>query len=77
MDYKGLSVGNNISEYFPVEVGLREGCVMSPWFYNMYMDGVVKEVYVRMLGTKEEQTVTVLLNQMCVCGFTLINVSTC
>ena len=35
---------------FPVNVGLRQGCVMSPWFFNVYVDGVVREVNVRMLG---------------------------
>ena len=38
---------------FPVNVGLRQGCVMSPWLfnvYNVYTDGVVREVNVRVLG---------------------------
>ena len=34
-------VGNDVSEWFPVNVGLRQGCVMSPWLLNVYMDGVV------------------------------------
>ena len=25
-------VRNDVSEWFPVNVGLRQGCVMSPWF---------------------------------------------
>ena len=37
-------------EWFPVNVGLRQGCVMSPWLFNVYMDGVVREVNVRVLG---------------------------
>ena len=39
-----------MSEWFPVNVGLRQGCVMSPWLFNVYMDGVVQEVNVRVLG---------------------------
>ena len=39
--------GNDASEWFPFNVGLRQGCVMSPWFLNVYMDGVVREVNVR------------------------------
>ena len=38
-------------EWFPVNVGLRQGCVMSPWLFNVYIDGVVREVNVRMLET--------------------------
>ena len=45
-----VRVGNDVSEWFPVNVGLREGCVMSPWLFNVYMDGVVREVNVRVLG---------------------------
>ena len=39
-----------MSEWFPVNVGLRQGCVMSPWHFNVYMDGVVLAVNVRVLG---------------------------
>ena len=39
-----------MSEWFPVNVGLRQGCVMSPWLFNVYMDGVVRGVNVRVLG---------------------------
>ena len=39
-----------MSEWLDVKVGLRQGCVMSPWLFNMYMDGVVREVNERLLG---------------------------
>ena len=45
-----VRVGNDVSEWFPVNVGLRQGCVMSPWLFNVYMDGVVREGNVRVLG---------------------------
>ena len=28
-------VGLDMSEWFPVNVGLRQGCVMSSWLYNV------------------------------------------
>ena len=31
-------------DWFRVRVGLRQGCVMSPWLFNLFMDGVMKEV---------------------------------
>ena len=36
-----VRVGNYMSEWFSVNVGLRQGGVMSPWLFNVYMDGVV------------------------------------
>ena len=45
-----VRMGNDVSESFPVNVRLREGCVMSPWWFNVYMDGVVREVNVKVLG---------------------------
>ena len=45
-----VRVGNEVSEWFPVRVGLRQGCVMSPWLFNLYIDGVVREVNARVLG---------------------------
>ena len=45
-----VGVGNDVSEWFPVNVELRRGCVMSPWLFNVCMDGVVREVNARVLG---------------------------
>ena len=35
-----------MSEWFLVNVGLRQACVMSPWLFIVYMYGVVREVNV-------------------------------
>ena len=39
-----------MSEWFPVNVGLIQSCVMSLRLFYVYMDGVVREVNVRVLG---------------------------
>ena len=39
-----------MSEWFPGNVGLRQGCLMSPFLFNVYMDGVVRDLNVRVLG---------------------------
>ena len=39
-----------MSKWFHVNVGLRQGSVMFQWLFNVYMDGVVREVNVRVLG---------------------------
>ena len=45
-----VRVGNEVSEWFLVRVGLRQGCVTLPWLFNLYIDGVVREVNARVLG---------------------------
>ena len=46
--YKGsvacVRIENCTSDCFSVNIGFRQGCVMSPWLFNIYMDGVVREV---------------------------------
>ena len=36
-----LSSKKIVVERFPINVGLRQGYVMSPWMFNAHMDGVV------------------------------------
>ena len=45
-----LRVGMDVSEWFPVNVGLKQCCVMSQWLFNVDTDGVEREVNVRVLG---------------------------
>ena len=43
----------DMSEWFPINVVLSQGCitcVISSWLFNVYMDGVVREVNARVLG---------------------------
>ena len=47
--YMELEVGMELNKWFQVNVGLRQGCVMSPWLFNVYIYGVVREVNVRVL----------------------------
>src|SRR5678816_3376513 len=37
-------------DWFRINNRVRLGCVMSPWLFNLYMDGVMKEFEVRMAG---------------------------
>ena len=49
-----VRVGNDVSRWFSVNVGLGQGCVMSPWLFNVYMDSVVREVNVGSLRKRLE-----------------------
>ena len=33
-----------------MRMGLRQGCVMLPWLFNLYIDGVLREVNSPVLG---------------------------
>ncbi len=33
-----------------MNVGLQQGCVMSPWLFNVYTDGVVRETNASVQG---------------------------
>ena len=37
-----------MSECFRIDNGVRQGCVMSHWLFNVYMDAVMKEVTMEM-----------------------------
>ncbi len=42
-----VQVNGELSESFKVEVGVRQGCVMSPWLFSIYMDECIREMKVR------------------------------
>ena len=49
-----VRVGMEVSEWFPANVGMRQGCVMSPWLFSLCTEGVVREVTARVLGKRLE-----------------------
>ena len=41
-------------ECFEIGIGVKQGYVMSPWLFNVYMDGVMKEVNMSKQGEGPE-----------------------
>ncbi len=39
-----VRVNRELSESFNVEVGVRQGCIMSPWLFSIYMEGRIREM---------------------------------
>ena len=39
-----IRVKGVMNEWFRIGCGVRQGCIMSPWLFNVYMDEVMKEV---------------------------------
>ena len=36
-----VRIKGGVNEWFRIYSGAREGCIMSPWLFNVYMDGVM------------------------------------
>ena len=39
-----VRVDGELSESFDIGMGVRQGCVMSPWLFNVFMDGCMREM---------------------------------
>ena len=39
-----VGVKGGESEQFRIDSRVKQGCIMSSWLFNVYMDGVMKEV---------------------------------
>lgn len=56
--YKDANAYGKVNgESFRIHGGVRQGCVMSSWLCNVFIDGVMREVKARL----------VMLEQLCVC----------
>ena len=36
-----VKVGGMVSEQFEVRRGVRQGCMLSPWLFNLFMDNIM------------------------------------
>ena len=38
-----VKTGKKHSEWFKVDQGMRQGCSLSPWLFNVFLDTIMKE----------------------------------
>ena len=48
-----IRVKRGESDYFRIDIGVRQECIMSPWLFNVYMKAVMKNLKMGM-GRREE-----------------------
>lgn len=41
---KHVSMNGDLTEWFSIDTSVRKGCVMSPWLFIVFIDGVLREV---------------------------------
>ena len=39
-----VRIKGGVSKQFKIDSGVKHGCIMSPWLFNLYMDGVMKKM---------------------------------
>ena len=39
-----VQIGGKLTDFFPVKVGVRQGCIMSPTLVNIYLDYIMREI---------------------------------
>ena len=61
-------VGERHSERFEVDQGVRQGCTLSPWLFNVFLDTIAKETREGFTGVRlgDEIVVVLLLLMTCV-----------
>ncbi len=45
-----VNVKGEMGECFKIKAGLRQRCVMSPWLFNIFMDGVIREIKAKIVN---------------------------
>ncbi len=45
-----VRMGGEFSESFAVEVGVRQGCEVSPWLFNIFMDECMREMKCKLVN---------------------------
>ena len=45
-----MRLGSCVGEYFEVKRGLRQGCVISLWLFNIFFDRVLRQANERATG---------------------------
>ena len=54
--YSRVRVGKRLSEKFPIKNGLKQGDVLSPWFFNFVLEYAIRTVQVNPNGLQFKGT---------------------
>ena len=54
-----VRVKDELSSWFTITQGVRQGCVMSPWLFNVFMDKIVREGMENFVGGVKMSTTEV------------------
>ncbi len=52
-----VKVKGEMGECFKIKAGLRQGCVMSPWLFDVFMDEVVRTMKAKIVYLDVEMSI--------------------
>ncbi len=56
-----MKINGNLTDWFPVNIGLKQGCVLPPSLFNLYINGLIKEIKASGIGVDVDMEKVVIL----------------
>ncbi len=56
-----VKINGNLTDWFPVNIGLKQGCMLSPSLFNLYINGLIKEIKASGIGVDVDMEKVVIL----------------
>ncbi len=56
-----MKINGNLTDWFSVNIGLKQGCVLPPSLFNLYINELIKEIKASGVGVDVDMEQVVIL----------------